>query len=55
MLQNDHSKILKRNDQKGPIIVHLDKLERVSVQMNFEKQSVVGIFQFAGYCGVYIL
>ena len=24
---DDHSKILKRNDQKGPIVVHLDKHE----------------------------
>ena len=27
----DHSKILKRNDQKGPIIVHLDKREWATV------------------------
>ena len=25
--KTDHSKILKRNDQKGPIVVHLDKRE----------------------------
>ena len=25
--KTDHSKISKRNDQKGPIIVHLDKRE----------------------------
>ena len=25
--EDDHSKILKRNDQKGPIVVHLDKRE----------------------------
>ena len=53
--KTDHSKILKRNDQKGPIIVHLDKASRLLFKMNFEKQSVVGIFQLAGYCGVYIL
>ena len=33
--EDDHSKILKRNDQKGPIIVHLDKREWTAVQDEF--------------------
>ena len=35
ILQTDHSKILKRNDQKGPIIVHLDKHEWATIQDEF--------------------
>ena len=31
----DHSKILKRNDQKGPIVVHLDKQDWASGQDEF--------------------
>ena len=55
--KTDHSNLLQRNDQKGPIIVYLDKSEWAIIlfKMNFEKQSVVGIFQLAGYCGMYIL
>ena len=33
----DHSKILKRNDQKVPIIVHLDKRELATVQDEFQE------------------
>ena len=33
--EDDHSKILKRNDQKGPIVVHLDKREWATVQDEF--------------------
>ena len=33
--KTDHSKILKRNDQKGPIIVHLDKHEWATIQDEF--------------------
>ena len=29
--KTDHSKILKRNDQKGPIVVHLDKREWATI------------------------
>ena len=32
-----HSKILKQNDQKGPIIVQLDKRERSTVQDEFRE------------------
>ena len=35
--ENDHSKILKRNDQKGPIVVHLDKYEWATVQDKFRE------------------
>ena len=37
MYQTDHSKILKRNDQNGPIIVHLDKHELAIVQDEFRE------------------
>ena len=53
--EKDHLKILKRNDQKGPIVVHLDKCEWAAVQEGFEKPSAVGIFQLVGFCGVYML
>ena len=33
--EDDHSKILKRKDQKGPIVVHLDKREWATVQDEF--------------------
>ena len=33
--EDDHSKILKRNDQKGPIVVHLAKREWAAVQEEF--------------------
>ena len=33
--EDDHSKILKKNDQKGPIVVHLDKREWATVQFEF--------------------
>ena len=33
--KTDHSKILKRNDQKGPIVVHLDKREWATIQDEF--------------------
>ena len=53
--ENDHSKILKRNDQKGPIIVHLDKREWATVQDEFrgEAQSVaIDLFSLLliGHC-----
>ena len=32
---DDHSKILKQNDQKGPIVVHLEKREWATVQGEF--------------------
>ena len=35
--EDDHSKILKRNDQKGPIVVHLDKREWAAVQEEFRE------------------
>ena len=40
--ENDHSKILKRNDQKGPIVVHLDKREWATVQEEFRETECVG-------------
>ena len=33
--KTDHSKILKRNNQKGPIIIHLDKREWATVEDEF--------------------
>ena len=33
--EDDHYKILKRNDQKGPIVVYLDKQEWATVQEEF--------------------
>ena len=33
--KTEHSKILKRNDQKGPIVVHLDKREWATIQDEF--------------------
>ena len=33
--KTDHSKILKRDDQKGPIVFHLDKREWATVQDEF--------------------
>ena len=33
--KTDHSKILKRNDQKGPIVIHLDKCEWATIQEEF--------------------
>ena len=53
--KTDHSKILKRNDQKGPIVVHLDKREWATIQDEFGEAEWVVIFQLAGYCGMYIL
>ena len=38
----DHSKILKRNDQKGPIVVHLDKREWATVQDKFREAECGG-------------
>ena len=35
--EDDHSKILKRNDKKGPIVVHLDKREWATVQGEFRE------------------
>ena len=40
--EDDHSKILKRNDQKGPIVVHLDKREWAAVQEEFREAECVG-------------
>ena len=40
--EEDHSKILKRNDQKGPIAVHLDKRERTTVQDEFREAECGG-------------
>ena len=35
--EDDHSKILKRNDQNGPIVVHWDQREKASVQEEFRE------------------
>ena len=40
--QDDHSKILKQNDQKGPIVVHLDKREWATVQEEFREAECGG-------------
>ena len=40
--EDDHSKILKRNDQKGPIIVHLDKCEWATFQEEFREAECGG-------------
>ena len=40
--EDDHSKILKRNDQKGPIVVHLDKCEWAAVQEEFRESECGG-------------
>lgn len=40
--EDDHSKILKRNDQKGPIIVRLDKREWTTVQEEFREAECGG-------------
>ena len=40
--EDDHSKILKRNDQKGPIVVHLDKREWATVQDEFREAECGG-------------
>ena len=53
--EDDHLKILKRNDQKGPIVVHQDNASGPLFKMSFERQSAVGIFQLVGFCGVYML
>ena len=53
--ENDHSKIMKRNDQKGPIVVHLDKRDWATVQEEFRETDAVGIFLLVGFCGVYML
>ena len=39
---DDHSKILTRNDQKGPIVVHLDKREWATVQEEFREAECGG-------------
>ena len=40
--KTDHSKILQRNDQKGPIIVYLDKREWAIVQDEFREAECGG-------------
>ena len=40
--EDDRSKILKRNDQKCPIVVHLDKREWVTVQDEFREAECGG-------------
>ena len=40
--KTDVSKILKPNDQKGPIIVHLDKRELATVQDKFQEAECGG-------------
>ena len=40
--EDDHSKILKRNGQKGPILVHLDKREWAAVQEEFREAECGG-------------
>ena len=40
--KTDHSKILKRNDQKGPFIIHLDKREWATVQDEFREAECGG-------------
>ena len=42
MAIDDHSKILKRNDQKGPIVVHLDKRKWAAVQEEFRESECGG-------------
>ena len=44
--KTDHSKILKRNDQKGPIIVNLDKREWLTVQDEFREAECGQNLQF---------
>ena len=40
--KTDHFKILKRNDQKGPIVIHLDKREWATIQDEFGEAECVG-------------
>ena len=40
--EDDHSKILKRNDQNGPIVVHLDKRKWATVQDEFREAECGG-------------
>ena len=40
--EDDHSKILKRNDQKGPNVVHLDKRKWAAVQEEFREAECGG-------------
>ena len=40
--KTDHSKILKRADQKGLIVVHLDKREWATVQDEFREAGCGG-------------
>ena len=39
---DNHSKILKRNDQNGPIVVHLDKRDWTTVQEEFREAECGG-------------
>ena len=41
-VKEDHSKIFKRNNQKGPIIVHLDIGEWATFQDEFREAECVG-------------
>ena len=43
--KTDHSKILKRNDQKGPIVVHLGKREWATIQDEFGEAECGGNLQ----------
>ena len=49
------SKYLNEMIKKVPSSFTWTNASKLLLKMNFEKQSVVGIFQLAGYCGVYIL
>ena len=40
--EDDHSKILKRNDQNGPIVVHLDKRKWATVKEEFREAQCGG-------------
>ena len=53
--EDDHSKILERNDQKGPIVVHLDKREWAAVQEEFREAECGGNLPIGWVCGVYML
>ena len=53
--KTDHFKILKEMIKKVPSSFTWTNVSGLLFKMSLEKQSVVVIFQLAGYCGVYIL
>ena len=53
--KTDHSKILKEMIKKVPSSFTWTNVSGLLFKMSLFKQSVVVIFQLAGYCGVYIL